>query len=357
MILKHGRKRARGSRPATLLLPACAIVAHLACEAPPEEEASEGGGGFGEQEEASTGASGGGEPSCEDGSPGCVFVRPWDDVDRCPDGFPRGTPRDLRLVEELSPTLEGVAVCPNGDVFVSQPETAKIFRVPLDGSPPELWTTLDGRQPLGMDCASDDVLYVADFGSNDATVLRVAAKNDPGTPLPKIPGDGGYHAMNGVAAVEGVGIYATDATNTIHGRIVLFAETSPGVFEASVAKGGLPFPNDVAFDASTGVLDLTMTINGQVLSYPVAPDGALGGHGITWEGTVVLEALDGLAVAEDEDRYFAQYLQGKVKRSSDGQTVAKMAEPKSLAFRGGTLFVTGKKGLYAVDLGVCGAPR
>ncbi|NUP06009.1 MAG: hypothetical protein HOW73_08120 [Polyangiaceae bacterium] len=300
----------------------------------------------------------GDDPNCTYfGYFGCVLVPPTDDVDRCPDGFPRGTASDVRLVQAFSPALEGVAVCPNGDVFVSQPETASIFRVALDGSEPELWTTLPGHQPLGMDCASDGVLYVADFGSDDASVFRIAAKNDPGTALPNIPGDGGYHAMNGVAVVDGVGIYATDATNTLTGRIVLFAEQSPNVFEASVVKSGLPFPNDVAFNPATGKLDVTMTVNSQVFSYPVAEDGMLGSRSVTWSGTVALDAIDGLAVAESNDRYIARYLQGKVSRSSDWKTVANMAEPKSLAFRGGTLFITAKTGLYAVDLAVCGAPR
>lgn len=326
-----------------------------ACDVPHEEAVGGEGGAHDLEEPCQT---------CDPASPSASTttttttsggLRPWDTVDRCPDGFPRGTPSDARVVQSFAPALEGVAVCPNGDVFVSQPETAKIFRVPLDGSSPELWTTLSGHQPLGMDCASDGVLYVADFGSEDATVFRIASQNDPGTPLPTIPGDGGYRAMNGVAAVTGVGIYATDATNTINGRIVLFAETAPGVFEASVVKGGLPFPNDVAINPSTGNLDVTMTVNSQVRSFPVAPDGALGDETVTWSGTFALDALDGLVVAEGDDRYIAHYLQGKVRRSSDGEIVASMAEPKSLAFRGGTLFVTAKTGLFAVDLAVCGA--
>lgn len=248
-------------------------------------------------------------------------------------------------------------MCPNGDVFVSQPDVAKIFRVPLDGSAPELWTTIPGHQPLGMDCASDGVLYAADFGSKNASVFRIAAKNDPGTPLPKIPGDGGYKAMNDVVVVDGVGIYATDASNTINGRIVFFAQKAPNVFEASVAKGGLPFPNALAFHPSTKALDVTVTVNSQVFSYPVAPGGALGKRSIPWTGLVIFDALDGVAAAENNDRYVARYLRNFVSRTSDGKKVATMKEPKSLAFRGGTLLVTGTTGLFAIGLGVCGAGR
>jgi hypothetical protein len=208
-----------------------------------------------------------------------------------------------------------------------------------------------------MDCASDNVLYAADFGTKDASVFRVAAKDDPGTPLPKIPGDGGYKAMNGVAAVKGVGIYATDATNTLNGRIVFFAEKAPGVFEASVARHGLPFPNDLDFNPSTNALNVTLTVNAQVASFPVGAGGALGKVGIPWAGLLVVDSLDGLAVAEKNDRYVARYLRNFVSRTSDGKRVATLSAPKSLAFRGGTLLVTGNTGLFAVDLGVCGAGR
>ena len=278
-----------------------------------------------------------------------------DDADLCPDGFARGAEGDWSAIRAFDPAIEGIAVCPSGEVFVSQPDTGAIFRVPLDGSTYEVWTILANRRPLGMDCASDGSLYVADFGSDDATVVRVAGKGDPGTPLPKVPGDDGYRAMNGVAVVEGVGVYATDASNTLFGRVILFAETAPDTFEARVEKSGLPFPNDVDFDPSTGRLDLTLTVNSQVFSYPVAPDGGLGGPGVAWSGTFAVDALDGLAVAEGGERFLAHYLEGTVRRSSDGHVVAALAEPRSLAFRGGTLLVTGRDGLYAVELGVCGA--
>lgn len=377
VILSYGPSR----QAAIAFITASVFLAQFGCHegtSPPPEETAEGGGGATVEELVTCTIAGVEyEPGAQNPEEPCEFCDPlnpkgWttdpstcdpedpedpDDVDRCPDGFPRGNEGDVRLVQEFSPALEGLAVCPNGDVFVSQPETATIFRVPLDGSAPEVWTTLEGHQPLGMDCGSDGVLYVADFGSKDSSVFRIAAQDDPGTPLPKVPGSSGYRAMNGVAAVEGVGIYATDASNTLGGRIILFTETSPDVFEARVVKSGLPFPNDVAFNPSTGTLDVTMTVNSQVFSYPVEPDGALGSRQVTWSGTLLLDAIDGLAVAEGTDRYIARYLQGKVSRSSDWQVVAGMAEPKSLAFRGGTLFITAKKGLYAVDLAVCGAPR
>lgn len=342
------------SRGSALALAACLSAACV--EGSPHAADGGAGGGAKSGETTADGATRGGPTSGATGG-AAPTSSTGPSVDLCPDGFPRGAAGEPRVVQAFSPPLEGVAVCPNGEVFVSQPTEARILRVPLDGSAPEVWTTLTGRQPLGMDCASDGALYVADFGTNDATVLRIAQKGEAGMLLPKVPGDKGYEAMNGVAAVTGVGVYATDASNTLSGRIVLFTEPSPGVFEAHVVKKGLPFPNDVAGDRATRTLDVTLTLSSQVLSYPLEADGALGDKAVTWSGLVAVDAIDGVAIAEDQDRYVAHYLQGKVRRVSDGETVASVEEPRSLAFRGGTLLVTTKDGLHAVELGVCGAPR
>jgi hypothetical protein len=61
----------------------------------------------------------------------------------------------------------------------------------------------------------------------------------------------------------------------------------------------------------------------------------------------------------------ADYLGGNVVRLPEGDPVARVTNPASLAFRGGTLLITDYKvssatlegGLYAKDLGVCGAHR
>jgi sugar lactone lactonase YvrE len=275
-------------------------------------------------------------------------------VDLCPDGFPRGTAGAPRLVAALSPAPEGVAVCASGDVFVSIPDQAKILRVPLTGGEPEVWTTLTGRQPLGMTCVGN-VLYVVDFRSKDAAVMRILAKDDPGTALPNIDGDNGYSALNAIVSVPGVGLFASDASNTLSGRLVRFAETAPGVFQASVAKTGIAFPNGVAFDPKSNVLDVALTLTSSVVSYPVGNDGTLGKGATSWTGTPVADAIDGIARDENQAIYVAHYLQGYVGRSSDKAKIASAKSPKSLAFRGGTLLFTSDAGLNAVDLGVCGS--
>lgn len=271
----------------------------------------------------------------------------------CPDGFPRGSAAEARRVVELTPQPEGVAVCANGDVFVSIPDEGKVLRVPLTGGTPEVWTTLTGRQPLGMTCVGN-VLYVADFRAQDAAVVRITAKDDPGTPLPKIEGDEGYSGLNAVVAVPGVGLYASDRSNKADGRVVLFSETSAGVFRASVAKSGLAYPNGVAFEPVTRTLDVAQTLEAKVLSYPISNGGELGEASPSWSGTPVADAIDGIARDENKALYIAHYVEGYIGRP-DGAKLATALNPKSLAFRGGTLLFTSADGLHAVDLGVCGA--
>lgn len=276
------------------------------------------------------------------------------DPNKCRDGFPRGTASAPRLVAALSPAPEGVAVCANGDVFVSIPDQAKILRVPLTGGDPEVWTVLPERQPLGMTCVGND-LYVVDFRAKDAAVLRVTAKDDPGTALPNIAGDKGYSALNAIVAVPGAGLFVSDASNTLSGRIVRFAETTPGVFQASVAKGGIAFPNGLAFDPKSNSLDLALTLQSKVVSYPIDNTGALGKGTDAWSGTALLDAIDGIARDENQALYVVHYLQGFVARPTDKTKIASAKSPKSLAFRGGTLLFTSENGLHAVDLGVCGS--
>jgi hypothetical protein len=257
-------------------------------------------------------------------------------------------------VAQLSSQPEGVAACANGDVFVSLPDEGQVVRVPLSGASPELWTTLPGRKPLGMVCMNN-VLFVVDFRSADAAVMRITGKDDPGTPLPKIGNDPGYSALNAIVGVPGLGLFASDASNTVNGRIVFFAETAPGVFHASVEKSGIAFPNGVEFEPKTNTLDVALTLGSRVLSYPIGNDGSLGKPNSAWSSIPIVDAIDGIARDENAALYVAHYLQGYISRSTDGAHVATVNTPRSLVFRGGTLLFTSATGLHGVDLGICGA--
>lgn|GEM_PF-5515169 len=71
--------------------------------------------------------------------------------------------------------------------------------------------------------------------------------------------------------------------------------------------------------------------------------------------------FDGLAVDEAGTVYVADYSAGTLVRLSDDEIIATLPTPASLAFRGGTLFVTDYRlnqpdaegGLYSIELGLC----
>jgi sugar lactone lactonase YvrE len=296
------------------------------------------------------GGSGGGEKSEADAA-----KPPDGGVERCADGLPRGTPSAQHLILALNPSAEGVTVCPNGDVFVSRTTDGQILRVPLDGSAPEVWTTHARRQWAGIACDAKGVLFAADFGMDAPTAVRIATKDDPGTPLPAIDNGPSYQGLNGIVAVDGLGIYASD-TNV--GMIVRFAEIPGGTFEASLAADNLPKANGLAYDPSSRKLYVALTWLAQIVSFEVAQDGSLGARKDEWTGF----GPDGVAVDESGDLYAANYLGGYVARLADDAKIATLTGPASLAFRGGTLLMTeyNNRGaapgaLHAVDLGVCGA--
>ncbi len=299
----------------------------------------------------------------------------------CSDGFARGVPSvSTRQIATLDPSPEGVGVCANGDVFAGAGE--QLWRIPLDGSAPELFATLKGRSLEGIVCDDQGRIFVADISAFFALV------NGTPPPLPPavlmLQGDGRGEAVplvlddppveltgyNGLLWVPGRGIYTTDMGA---GLIVRFEEVAPGELEGSVVQDGLPGANGLAYDPRlktlyvvlTGLLDETGIPDSSVESFPLHDDGTLGARTTLWTSPNWLDGADGLAIDENGVLYRANQLSGTVNRMSDEAVIARVPNPASLAFRGGTLFISdykllgslqGPGGVYAVDLGVCGGP-
>lgn len=289
-------------------------------------------------------------------------------VECCRDGFARETASSTtRLVRAFTPSPEGVTVCPNGEVFLSfgaiGAGESEIKRVPLDGSSPEHWSTIPGPTIAGITCDDKGRLFVAQFSGQPApsTIIMVTAKDDPGTRLPT-PSDGtSVQTLNGIVAIKGLGVYASDTT----GNTVLHArETAQNGFEVTVAATDVFGANGLAFDSNAKKLYVGMSTTNKTGALDVAQDGTLGEVQEIWTGPDNPGFVDGTAVDEQGAVYVAYWLTGKVIRLSDDQVISNEVEnPASLAFRGGTLLITDYKleadvegGLYALDLGVCGAP-
>lgn len=283
--------------------------------------------------------------------------------DLCPDGFTRGEPaRSPRKIASMTPSPEGVTVCPNGDVFVARDPSAEVWRVQLDGQQ-ELWAALGDRRPAGITCDERGRLFIATFSTKSGTPaslgpVMISGHGSAPLELPQPVAAKPISGLNGIVAVPGVGLYASDTSNN---NIVLWRESPEGAFSASVVADDIALANGLAYSPSTRALYVNASGAWQLLQYKVGDDGALSDRRAVPVPFMLF--MDGVAVDEKGDLYVADWLGGRVTRVSTGRSVLRIPNPASLAFRGGTLLVTDYKlgdasaegALYAIDLGVCGA--
>jgi hypothetical protein len=258
-----------------------------------------------------------------------------------------------------------VTVCPNGDVFVTVDGPDEIRRVPLDGGAPQLYASLAGIQPAGIACDERGRLFVAGFARRDGSpappILMVAGPGATALALPPPASGPQIGALNGITAVPGAGVFASD---TASGTLIRAREREDGSFETSVAAKDLLGANGLMFDPSSRKLYLVISfLPPGVVSFQVAADGTLSGRKQEASGDL-LTLYDGVAVGATGELYVADYQGGAVLRVRDGMRLAKLSHPASFAFRGGSLLVTSyhlndpktEGGLYTLQLGVCGAP-
>jgi hypothetical protein len=288
----------------------------------------------------------------------------------CADGFPRGAASsERRAVRRTMPTIEGVAVCPNGDVFVTAASLSEVWRIPLAGGEPEVWYKQQGGVFAGLDCDAQNHLYAADFGWLTAAgnVVSISGKNT-GTLLPS-PDDSATQGYHSVLAVAGKGVYASD---TVAGRIMLWHDVN-GVLTATPASYAVDGPNGLALGTDGRLyvaLNNSALLDDEVVSFAIGSDGTLTDRTRAWTGP---HDISGIAIDENGTLYITFPSEGKVVRASDGATVATATNTAGLAFRGGTLLYTdfdrsGSRSekltgiisttgqLWAIELGVCGAP-
>jgi sugar lactone lactonase YvrE len=287
--------------------------------------------------------------------------------DCCDDGFPRGSSgSELQQIAPFTPSPEGVAVCPDGTAYVLLDASAEIWRVPFDGKTPERWTSIGGRQAAGLACDEHGRLFVSIFAVRDEpsaviTVVLVDRQDRSLSELP-LPGDGTpLTGLNGILAIPGLGVYVTDTL----GQLVLrIQETAPETFETTVVARDVNGANGLAYDFANRKLYVAASLVPAVFAFSTNSDGSLGTRA-TVPVASSLTFPDGLAVDEMGSLYVADYFAGTVLRAADGAAIARLTNPASLAFRGGTLLITDYRigapttpgGLYAVNLGVCGSAQ
>jgi sugar lactone lactonase YvrE len=83
------------------------------------------------------------------------------------------------------------------------------------------------------------------------TLALVTSAGEEPVLLPAPAGAAALSGLNGVVAVRGVGVYASDTGSQ---RIVLWREDPSGVFSAQVVADDVPMPNGLAYAPRTRTL-------------------------------------------------------------------------------------------------------
>jgi DNA-binding beta-propeller fold protein YncE len=263
-------------------------------------------------------------------------------ADCCPDGLPRGAPSGtLERIAAFTPSPADVAVCPNGDVFLTLDGPDQIWRVPIGpgAGPPQKYADVTGVQPAGIACDDRGRLFVAAFAlrpgsSYDAAgMLLVEGVGTAPRSLPKMAG-ARWLTPNGVAAAADIGIYVSD---TLAGTIVLVSEKD-GVFASTVVGRNMLGVNGLGYDAAAHRLYATNSLTSAVVSFAVDGEGALSQQRSVWSGPFGA-MLDEVEVGERGQVYVAAYGLGRVYQLPGERIIARVTNPASLAFRGGSLLV------------------
>lgn len=241
------------------------------------------------------------------------------------------------LFDKLLKT-EGIAVCPDGRMFVAENETGNVFLIE-DDKTAVLYLEDLGRL-AGLACGADNRLVILDYAGG--RVLR-AVESEKETTAEVIAKD--LKTPNGTVVAKDGAVYVS--------------ETDPGRIDRILPDGtlekvidGITFANGLALSDDESILYVASTTGGKILAVTLTGDDA--GKKKTFKAG--LQMIDGITRDPDGNFYACLYATGQVVRiAPDGALtpVAKgLVSPASPALRGGALYVTSLqgKGLYRIPL-------
>ncbi len=226
---------------------------------------------------------------------------------------------------------EGPCFDANGDLYLTQCGNGWIARV-RGGEAEEYVHT--GRAPNGAVFSEDNVLWVAEAGTNQ--LLRYA-----GEELVEIAGEWGGKPLqkpNDLVFAPDGSLYMTGpggsgAENAIG---VIYHVQRDGAIE--VVAGGMAFPNGLALTADASRLLVAETSRRRILVFDVHPGGALEGPEVFAE-TPGGVGGDGVAFDVEGNLYVAHFGTGEIPVfSPDGELLEKLPaggmKPTNVAFGG-----------------------
>lgn len=251
-------------------------------------------------------------------------------------------PYELLFADTLSET-EGIALCPDGKLYVSGSKTGAVYRILSDE---KFETYVDGlNEPAGLACGPDNALYILVY--DKGTVVRVKEiKTKKGMEKEVKVIASGLKSPNGAVVGPGGELYVSESEP---GRVTVIGANG----KVEKFADGVQFANGLALDAASPTLYVASTTGGKIVAIPLAGPDA--GKKITFKRGA--QMVDGIFLDKSGTIYACLYATGQIMRiNPDGTSsiIAKgLKSPASPMVFNGSLYVTsfqGGKGLYRIPI-------
>lgn len=242
------------------------------------------------------------------------------------------------LFEDKLDSTEGIAVCPDGSMFVGENKTGKIHKIVSDDKL-ELYHE-GATYPAGLACGPDNTLYVLEYKDGNVTALK---RGDKGVTATKAAT--GLRTPNG-AIVRSDGTVFISESDT--GRIVTISPDG----KVSEFTKGIMYANGMVLSGDEKTLFVASTTGNRV--YAVALDGE--GKGKKKPFAKNTKMVDGMVRDSEGNIYACLFAEGRVVKIDTAGELKLVAEGMKAtatpALKDGALYVTNLsgKGIYKIDL-------
>lgn len=230
------------------------------------------------------------------------------------------------LMADKLKTTEGVAVCPNGKLFMSENGTGKVYEI-LDAGKDFKLIFDKMKKPAGLACTSNNMIIALDYAAGDVFEMSQDGKTYRVLATLKSP--------NGAVVAKDGTVYVSETENGRVSKILKDGKTETVVT-------GIVFANGLLLSKDEKTLFVASTSGGKVYSVPLS--GADAGKKKVFAKGVPM--VDGIAFSADGGMYACLYSAGNIaKISPDGSSVeivaTGMKTPSSPAIKGNYMYITG----------------
>ncbi|MEW6201057.1 MAG: SMP-30/gluconolactonase/LRE family protein [bacterium] len=238
------------------------------------------------------------------------------------------------LFDDQLEKTEGIALCPNGRLFVAENASGKIYEI-VDDETLKLFS--EGfNHPAGMACDSGNRLYLVEFPAGN--LKRISEDGSKSETIAS-----GLKQPNGVAAAADGTIYVSESEA---GRVTVIAPDG----EKEILAEKIPYANGVLLANGDTLLFVNSSLGNKTVVISTAGDDK--GKKKTFASPLL--APDGITADNAGNFYVCVYGKGEIARIDEKGKVEIISSglkgPASPAFKNGALYVTSVngKGIYKI---------